>query len=184
MRTIILSIVCVFALNKLIAQQNDLALLVSNITETESLTTNSYKAGLAKPNSIYLKENATTQFSSIVKQWREKLANYILKDTSVFDDSEKATYCIVFKNKQVNIVADYDSNGNILSTNETYKNIKIPFELRMKISKTHPKYSFLKNSYHLTYSYRNGIEKQYYKIQVGKGNKKTTLKYNENFKPI
>ncbi len=184
MRTLILSIVCLLTLNKLVAQQSNLAFLDTNTIETENLVSNNYTPALTRPNSIYLKEHYETSFSRIVKQWRKRIVNYILKDVSVFDNSEKATYRIIFKNKQVNIIANYDNNGKILSTNETYKNIKIPFELRRKISKAHPNYAYLKNSYHLTYSNENGIEKEYYKIQIGKGNKEVTLKYNENFKSI
>lgn len=184
MRTSILLIAYIFSLNVLIAQQSDLAFLDSNIIETESFTTNIYKTDLTKTNSAYLKENETVQFSSIIKQWRDQLVNYNLKDTSVFNNSEKGIYHVVFKNKQVDITVNYNYNGEILSTKETYKNIKIPLELRIKISKVYPEYSFIKNAYHLTYSYKNGIEKQYYRIQIGNGNEKRTLKYNKNFKPI
>ena len=184
MRNLILLILCTFTLNVLVAQQSHLAFLDSNTIETESITANNFNTVFASPNSIYLKENRSIQFSSIVKQWKEKLATYSLKDTSVFDKSEKATYNIIFKNKQVDITANYDDNGKILSTNETYKNIKIPLELRIKISKKYPECFFIKNYYHFTYNDKNGIEKQYYQIQIGNRTEKITLKYNKNFKPI
>lgn len=183
MKTSILLIAYIFTLNVLVAQQNDIAFLDSNFMESINNTTNVYRSSLSIPNSIYLKESTILQSSSIVKQWRDKLANYSLKETSVFNDSEKSTYQVVFKNKQVSIIANYDNNGKIISTNETYKNIKMPFELRNKISKSHPQYSFVKNAYHITYSDKKGTEKQYYQIQIGNGNEKKTLKYDINSNP-
>ena len=183
MRTLILSIAC-FTVTVLTAQQNDLAFLDSNTIGTKSMAPRNYKTTFESPNSIYLNERSSVQPSIIVKQWREKLANYDLKGNSIFDNSEKATYQVKFKNEQVHIIADYDNNGKILSTKETYKNIKIPLELRVKISKEHPECLFLKTSFHLNYSHKNGIDKQYYKVQIRKENKNTSLKFDINFNAI
>ncbi|MFL1011569.1 hypothetical protein [Flavisericum labens] len=184
MRTLILSIVCVFTLNGITAQENDLALLDYNSIETKSIEQHVNYTTSATPNFTYLRALPSNQSSNIVEEWRERLANYNLKNTSVFDDSEKATYRVAFKNKQVHIVADYDSNRKILSTKETYKNINIPLILRVKIAKAYPGWSFSKSTFHLNYSYKEGIYYQYYRIQISNGKEKKILKVNKDFYTI
>lgn len=184
MRTLILSIVCVFTLNTLFAQQSDLALLDLNSIESENTSLNNFETHSADLNLDYLKLSLTEASSNIIIEWKLRLANYDLKNNSVFDDSEEATYSINYKNKQVDIVAIYDNQGNILSTKETYNNIKLPLELMVKISKLYPDYAFEKNNYHATYTSKSGIEKEYYNVQIRKGNQKTTLKFSKAFKII
>ncbi|MFI0429114.1 hypothetical protein [Mariniflexile sp. HMF6888] len=181
MRILILSMVGIFSLIGT-AQQNDLALLERSTIEAKD--TSKGNTTSVRSNSFYLNELPSNQSSAIVKQWREQLANYNPKSNSIFDDSEKATYSVTFKNKQVNITANYESDGSLLSTQETYKNIKIPFELRMKISKTYYGWSFSKTTYHLSYNHKNGIDNQFYRVQISNGKEKKILRFNKNFKSI
>lgn len=184
MRTLILLIVCAFIVNKLSAQQNDLAFLDSGIVESKSIQLYSYKTLIVSLNSDYLEKRIPKESSSIITEWKYRLANYDLKNSSIFDDSEKATYRIAYKNKQVDIIAIYNNKGKILSTNETYRNIKLPFELMVKISKRYPDYAFVKNTYQTTYNSKTGINKQLYQVLIGNGNQKKTLKFDKTFKVI
>jgi len=184
MRNLILTTVCVLTLNVINAQQNDLASLDSNMIELERIKKNDAKASIERPNSNYLKESITDQFSGVVMQWKQKIANYDLKSESIFDDSEKATYRILFKNQQVKIIVIYNNSGEVLETKEVYKNIKIPYELAALISKEHPGWSFAKNAYYVAYSKKSGMNKQNYKVQIANDNLKKTLQFDKNFKLI
>lgn len=184
MRTLILSIVCVFTLNKLIAQESNLAFLDSKAIESKNIQINNYETYLVSPNSEYLEKRRAKKSSNIISEWQHRLANYDIKINSVFDDSEKANYHITFKNKQVNIIAIYNNRSEILSTSETYRNIKLPYELMAKISKAYPNYSFLTNTYHTTYSSKTGFNKQCYRVQIRNGNQKRTLKFDNTFMTI
>jgi len=184
MRNLFLTTVCVIALNTINAQQNDLASLDSNMIELESIKKNDVKTSLERPNSNYLKERITDQFSSIVMQWKYRIANYDLKSESIFDDSEKATYRIVFNNKQVNIIVTYSNSGEVLETKEMYRNIKIPYELGALLTKEYAGWSFAKNAYYVAYSKESGVDRQNYKVQIVNGNLKKTLNFDKNFKLI
>ena len=179
MRTLILSIVCVFTLNTLQAQQSVLAFLDSDVIDSKS-----HVVHMKSLNSNYLEMSLPEKSSIIVSAWKHRLANYNLKNSQVFDNSEKATYRITYNSNQVDILVTYNNRGNILFTKETYNNIKLPLALMIKISKSYPGYAFEKNSYHTTYNSNRGIDKQYYKVQLKKGSKKTTLKFDEAFKII
>ncbi|MFG6687772.1 hypothetical protein ACGK9U_14410 [Mariniflexile sp. HNIBRBA6329] len=181
MRTLILLMTGVFSLIGT-AQQNELAFLSISTLEAENTISESIAS--VPPNLLYLKELLSNQSSDIIKKCRERLANYNLKSNSVYDDSEKAMYSVVFRNKQVNIIANYESDGSILYTQETYKGIRIPKELMVKISKVYPGWAFSKTTYHLSYNRKEGIDNQFYKIQISNGKKKKILRFNENFKAI
>lgn len=185
MRTLILSTLCAFTLSTLFAQQADLAYVDLETTIAKNIAPNNRLKHSVSPNAGYLENLLNEEFPKVVKNWKYRIANYNLNTNSVFDNSEKATYQIAFKNKQVNIVAIYNNKGKILSTNETYKNIRLPFKLLQQITKMHPNLSILKNTYHTFYNYKTGVRKSYYKIQIiSKGGKKATLKFNSAFKTI
>ena len=181
MRNLILVTACVLTLNMINAQQNDLASLDSRITEIESIKKNDAKVSVERLNSNYLKKRITDQLSGVVKQWKQKIANYDLKRESIFDDSEKATYRIVFKNEQVKIIVIYNNYGEVLETKEMYKDIKIPYELGALISKEYPGWSFAKNVYYVTYSKEKGVDKQNYKVQIVNDHLRKTLKFDKSF---
>lgn len=179
MRTLILSIVCVFTINTLLAQQNVLTFLDSDVIES-----NNHVVHMKSLNSNYLEMSLHEESSNVILVWKHRLANYDLKNSQVYDNSEKATYRITYNSNQVDILVIYNNQGNILSTKETYNNIKLPLALMIKISKSYPGYAFEKNSFHTTYNSKRGTDKQYYKVQIKKGNKKTTLRLDKAFKII
>ena len=182
MRTLILSITCAFIFNNLCAQENDLALLDSKTVETKNINSNKRKPHLASLNSNYLNMSLLGESSNVIKKWKHQLANYNIKDNKIYDDSEEATYQISFKNKQIDIIAKYNNNSELLTTKETYRNIKLPIELMVKISKAYPNYAFIKNSYHYEYNSITDTNLQYYKVKIGNGKDKITFKINKNLK--
>lgn len=179
MRTLILSIVCVYTTHLITAQQESPALSKLSTKETTS-----YILSPKTKNYNYLNAFKKDLNSSIVKDWKQRLANYNLKSNSIFDDSEKATYNISFKGNQANIEATFSNNGEILSTKERYLNIKLPLALRQKIALAYPGYAFIKNSYCFTYSIHQGISKQCYTIKISNGKQRKILKLDNNYNQI
>lgn len=184
MRILILTIAGVITLTSLNAQQNDLAFQDLSTIEFEDPIKLKREVSTKRKNSIYLETKAANQESKTVNYWKQKIAAFDLKNTTVYYNSEKATYRIKFKNQQVKIVTVYDNNGGILASKEMFSNIKIPHKLRILISKENPGWSFAKNTYYVAYNKEQGIEKQQYKIQIRQGNTKKTLKFDKNFKSI
>ncbi|OEK08168.1 hypothetical protein A8C32_01520 [Flavivirga aquatica] len=50
-------------------------------------------------------------------------------------------------------------NGDILSSKEVFKNIKLPVNLRIAISKKYPKWLFKSNTYSIKYTKNKAIKK-------------------------
>jgi hypothetical protein len=128
-------------------------------------------------NSYYL-EMAKVQSSSVViRQMQKEAANYDVKNTSIYDNSEKATYLVVFKNKGNKLIARYDPEGRILSTVEHYKNIALPTKLKVVIAKKHPGWVFGQNSCNFSYNRSKGLQKNI-KLQLKRGKSRKILKIN------
>ena len=179
MKNLFLLIMSVFALNSIIAQQ-------TSIVATQLVTTNDMYSTLERPNkdvitpilnSNYLNEADHKNVSSIVNQLERKVANYDIKSSSVYDDTEEATYPVVFKNNQGNLTVTYNNKGEIISSVERYKNIPIPVDLRIAISKEYPEWAFQSNNCLITYNQNKGFKKLY-KIEIRKGDQIKTLSYN------
>ena len=179
MKNLFLLIMSVFALNTIIAQQ-------TSIVATQLVTTNDMYYTLERANknvitpilnSNYLNEANHNNVSSIVTQLERKVANYDIKSSSVFDDSEEAIYPVIFKNNQGNLTVTYNNKGEIISSIERYKNIPIPVDLSVAISKEYAGWAFQNNNCLITYSPNDGFKKSY-KIEIRKGNLKKTLSYN------
>ena len=114
---------------------------------------------------------------SIVKELEELVDNYNIKNHSVYDNSEKAIYRVVFKKEQSKIVVNYNSNGSILATNETNKNVIVPYSTRRNIAKQYPGWSIIKSNYFISYN-RNGQIKKEYVIKIRKDKKVKHLVIN------
>ncbi len=123
-------------------------------------------------------EMAKFQSSSVViRQMQKEAAYYDVKKASVYDNSEKATYLIVFKNKGNKLVARYDQKGRIISTSEHYKNIALPTNLKVAFAKKHPGWVFGQNSCHFSYDHSKGTQ-QTIKPELKQGKSRKTLKIN------
>lgn len=183
MRLIILLILCNITINGLTAQGNDLALLDEALVTSRKLTPKPESLFTSKKNATYLLATRGSS-SSIVNKWKSKIASYNLKDNSVYDDSEKSTYLLKFKNKQVNITVIYNSDGEINSSYETYTNVKIPNALRKEIYSTYKQCKLLNTTYHTGYRKNAGTTKEYYKVTIEVNHKKLSLKFDKSFNAI
>ncbi|TGV01494.1 hypothetical protein [Flavivirga rizhaonensis] len=179
MKHVFLTLVVLFIYATSNAQQNDLAFLSKSDVET----THSIKRRTAHNGNPYFRTVAIYGTSKIVTDLQQEVLNFNLKNNAVFDKSEKATYRIVFNKNQGKAVVIYNTDGTIIASKETYKNIKLPYELPVKISKTYPEWAFEKNTYTLNYRNNKNL-KALYTIQIKKGNAKKLLKFNDRFQRI
>ncbi len=154
------------------------------INDQYSVVKKDKKAFITKAlNFNYLSNIKANEASFIVAQLQWEVANFDIKTSSVYDNSEAATYNVVFKNNQGKIVATYNNEGKILSTVEKYEDVVIPVNLRIAISKQFPGWAFQSNTYLISYKENKGVSKKY-KIQIKKGNHKKTLSVDGNGKSI
>jgi len=177
MKNLILLFISAFTMSLINAQETSISDIDSVVINDQySVVKKDNKAFITKAlNFNYLTNIKANEASFIVAQLQRLVANFDIKTSSVYDNSEAATYNVVFKNNQGEIVATYNNEGKILSTVEKYEDVVIPVNLRIAISKQFPGWAFQSNIYLISYTENNGISKKY-KIKINKGKHKKTLK--------
>lgn len=130
-------------------------------------------------NATYLKEVNTENTSAIVKELELQAAEFDIRNSEVFDNSEKATYHVVFKKEHGELIANYNNNGEILSSIEKYKNVVIPLKTRIQLSIKYPSWSFDSNIYQIVYNASGNLNTSF-KIRMKKGNDKKTITIKNN----
>ena len=172
MKTLLLTIASVIAINTLNAQQTNIAFLNSDEIDTHLLSEHKY---VRESNSGDSKTISGTLESNFVKEIESEAFLYNIKNNNVYDNSEEATYRVIFKRKHGEIIAIYNNSGDILSKKGVFKNIRLPIDLRIKVSKTYPGWSFKSNTYY-THYIRNQELQEAYKIKITKKNRSKVLK--------
>ena len=178
MKTLLVSITSIFIILATNAQNSDIAFLNANEVH---FTFKNVKAKTAEANTKtinvdYLEKNRFKQSSLEVRNLQNEIATFNLKESSVYDDTEEATYQIVFNKQYSKAIVTYNNNGEILASEEIFKNIKIPLSLRVKISKENPGWSFKRNL--LTIIYNNDARiKKAYRVTITDGKRDKSLKF-------
>ncbi|MEC3907775.1 hypothetical protein VOI54_12150 [Tamlana sp. 2201CG12-4] len=175
MKNVILTLVSVFIINTIHAQHNDLAYLNTNTFKYYSSPTHLKKE--TKFSGAYYKAVVNTNSSEIVSKLERQILEYNLKNKSIYDNSEAASYLVRFKSTNAKALVNYNNNGEILSSKEVYKNIKIPDQIRNSIAQSFPNWSTEKSVFKINYT-NNKTLKKLYIIVIKKGQSTKTLKYN------
>lgn len=118
-----------------------------------------------------VKEEAT---SNHVRFLEDKVSRCDVTKLSKFDGRSE-TFEVVFKANKGSIIATYDNKGNVLTTIERFKDVKIPVIVRNTVYQEYPGWTTHGNSYSVSYIKNEGAKK-IYKIQIRKGNLKKKLK--------
>ena len=136
-------------------------------------------------SSLKIAENSTSNYfnsvnnvdaPTITKELQNEVLKFNIETLSDFSKTERSFYTVTFKRKQGNITATYNSDGELISTNEHYKNIALPLDVRIKLAKKYPQWEFGNN--HLNIKYNNGIASYNYSVTLLKNNKKQTIRFN------
>ena len=64
------------------------------------------------------------------------------------------------------IVAAYDDNGKLIRTIERYKDVKLPMNIRNKVTKKFPNWAIASDVYTVKYESKDGIAKKQYKLKL------------------
>lgn len=129
-------------------------------------------------NMTYLNEVQDYNTPLKVKVLENKAAQYDIKEEGIFD-SEFEAYEVVFKQKSGKIIAIYDQEGNIVSSSEKFKNIRLPEEVRISIFRNHDGWELHSDAYLVSY-YLGKDVKKLYKVQIRKGKLKKNLRVDVN----
>ncbi|MDN3493619.1 hypothetical protein [Winogradskyella bathintestinalis] len=159
---------CILGLTNLICAQNDLAMVTANV---DNLTAKSVKTSEINNAKYLYSSNLDAQNLALnIKKLQKIAADYDIKNDVVYSKNKTITYDVVFKDNANIINAVYDYNGIIISSEEYYENVRLPYSLTKALANEYPGWSFAKSNCTIMYS-KNGEVKSTYNIKLKKGNK-------------
>lgn len=104
---------------------------------------------------------------------------YINKNAKDIDDYD--TFQVKLKGNNGELVATYDSNGNLLNSAEHLKDTSLPLKVREAVAEEFPGWAFVKDSYQMN-SYKDGKKRERYRIVLEKDGKKIRVHTDANGK--
>lgn len=162
----------ILGLTSLAFSQNEIAQLDVN-SEIEFETSKRAPVNLSFINSF-----ATIDISKRILSFQKVAANYDIKANSLYTPSKPSTYTVNFKEANNKIVNLYNHNGEILSSNQSYSEIRLPYAISSKIALEHA--GWLINDIKCVISYTKGKDVDIvYKVKIKNGNQSKTLKFAE-----
>lgn len=169
MKTYLLGLLCL-GLTNLMISQNDLAL----VSVSDQMSTTNNRTVL---NEGYLNNMSDFNGSTIVTKLQSLVANYNIKTANVYNSNRSTTYTVNFEEGNNKLVAVYDKDGQLLSCQENYQEIILPYELSSKLIKDNPGWAL--NEVYCNIQYNAQTETTVlYKVVLKKGKKTKTVKIN------
>ncbi|MDT0641755.1 hypothetical protein RM553_02820 [Zunongwangia sp. F363] len=140
-----------------------------------------------KMNSVPLTSNFSSGEAEFIidegytMQFHHNALEFVKKNFDIQEFIEKYghkgsdSYEVTFRSRKGLLQTVYDSEGNMLSSYQKFKNVALPYEVRNEIYRQYQGWDVIKNKF-VAKGKMDNIDKGFYKIQVQKGSKKETFK--------
>ncbi|TRO66927.1 hypothetical protein [Christiangramia sabulilitoris] len=102
-------------------------------------------------------------------------ANFDIKNFIAAHDEEWDSYAVTFSSSKGYLSADFDKDGNLVSTFQKFKDIVLPLDVRREVYMANKGWTMTGNKYTASGS-GEIIQKEVYKIKLVNGNQKRTMK--------
>lgn len=169
MKKFIVSLILV-GLTNLIAAQNDLAVVLQKPVINKSKT-------IAIKNAAYLNNTSIDNTAKHIILLHKKVAEFNVRELDIYTPQTTTTYDVVFTEGNNTIKATYNHNGDIISCNELFEGIRLPYSISSKLSKEYPGWEF-SNTWCAIEYYENNQTKIVYTIRLKNGSKTKMIKIN------
>ena len=130
-------------------------------------------------NYNYIEATSTGMEALPVQKMQAVVKDYKAQNIEL-DTNGDIAYSMSFYNGDGKVIADYNTEGNILRTTEKYKNVRLPLEVLQAISKQYPNWTILEDTYYVSYQHDKGVTKKVYKIKIMNDNKVLNIKTNHS----
>lgn len=165
MKTLVLGFFFLGFTNLMIAQNDLVAVTDSN----QSLYSNSTKS---MKNIEYVNTVKQADISKKIVKLQKMIANYNIQTDKVYRSKRNTTYTVNFSEGDNKLQVIYDRHGKLLSSQENYQAIKLPYALSSELIKANPGWTL--NQVHCSIQYNIDSEaKIEYKVVLKNENRKT-----------
>lgn len=135
-----------------------------------------YKAIIKKEQvpTVVIEATETDFPGYIVEEYNAVPAGYVQEDVYVnksVNPTDMDGYEIVLTSKGEKLVANYDDNGHLMSTEESLRNVAPPLAVSRSVQSSYPGWTISRDSYHMT-KLSDGETAENYKLLLTKDGKK------------
>jgi hypothetical protein len=164
---------CLLGLTNLIHAQNELAMATTKVDE---ITTKTSKTTKIK-NEQYLTSNTNDvlYLAACIMKLQKIAADFDLTKDAIYSKNKTITYDVVFEANENYIKAVFDHSGTILSSEEYYEDVRIPYVLSSQLAEEYPGWAFDKSNCTILYS-KKGEATFTYNLKLKKGNKSKLIR--------
>lgn len=169
MKTCVLGFIFL-GLTSLMSAQNDLAVLTASNQSEYSNTKTIH-------NADYINTMSDLDVSKKILKLQNIVANYNIKTAKVYRSKSNTTYTVKFNEGDNQLRAIYDREGKLLSSQETYQNIKLPYSVSSELVKDNPGWSL--NQVYCDIQFIKDVDTQIvYRVVLKNGKKTKTVTIN------
>ncbi|HEY9185670.1 MAG TPA: hypothetical protein VIM94_10115 [Salegentibacter sp.] len=93
-------------------------------------------------------------------------------------DSDYDHFDVYFKTNKGDLKVRFNKKGDLLSSYQVFKNVKMPYATAVSILKQNPNYSIIGNKHIASSKNSWTLNKEYYKIKLKNGSKNKNIKIN------
>ncbi|RKE95362.1 hypothetical protein [Ichthyenterobacterium magnum] len=126
-------------------------------------------------NVSFIKSFETVDLSKRIISFQKVAANYDIKTDPVYMSNKPTTYAVVFKEANNKIENLYNHSGEILSSNQIFSDIRLPYAISSKITIEHPGWSIYNVKCTIAYIQDEAVNIAY-KVKLKNGNQSKVLK--------
>ena len=117
-----------FGLTNLMFAQDELVTI--NINDHALISTH-----VNNTNELYLNSMTDIDMSKKILKLQDIVANYNIQLSKVYRKNSLSTYTVNFKEGNNKLIAVYDRDGQLISSQEKYQSIKLPYSLSSNLIK-------------------------------------------------
>lgn len=148
---------------------------VEEVQLKDVIVTNTKRAvPLTNINFSYLNEVQDKTTSKFVKALESVASRWNVMESPLYDGRDES-FKTIFRGTKGYIIATYDRNGKILTTQERYRDIKLPKKLVKSILMEYPESHFLKVVHYISYDHEKLLKKTF-RVKIMNDDQKRNLK--------
>ncbi|MGM5471343.1 hypothetical protein ACS386_13780 [Flavobacteriaceae bacterium LMO-SS05] len=171
MKTVVLGVLFL-GLTNLSFSQDEIAYADSH-SEPEYKTLKSDHTHLDFINSI-----ASVDISERILSFQSVAAQYDITEEAVYTPNQPATYTVTFKEAHNKIENLYSQDGALLSSYQTFSEIRLPYAISTKIAIEHPGWAIDKVDCTINYTQGEAVNIEY-AVKLKNGDQTQSLKFTE-----
>lgn len=149
--------------------QNELAMVQHSNTSSKTLK-------IEKANATYESVMSEAIVPERIQKLQNVVRNYDIKSNSIYTAESPSTYTVDFKEGKNKVTAIYDHNGQVIESNEMFKDVRLPYAISAKLAKTYPGWEFSKVQCQINYTNQN--TDVIYKVVLKMNRQKKTVVLN------